>query len=129
MSDNNSLFNKWDDEPEKTNGKSNTDGGRYSHFKEFHKNNPRVFELFEQFARTAKTRGSRRCFGARMIGERIRWYTAVETDSDDEYRINDHHWPYYARLLMLRYPEFDGYFERRDSHFDVEDKQLLEECA
>jgi len=85
--------------------------------------------MFEQFARAAKSRGSRNYFGARMIGERIRWYTTVETDSADDYKVNDHHWPYYARLLMLKYPEFDGFFQRRDSNFDVEDEQLLSECG
>ncbi len=62
-----------------------------------------------------------------MIGERIRWYTAVET-TDDDFKINDHHWPYYARILMLSYPEFGGFFEIRDARFDATDEELKRIC-
>jgi len=102
---------------------------RYDRFKAFHKANPQVYVLFVRFAEMARTKGRRPRFGARMIGERIRWYTAVETTSTDDYKINDHFWPYYARLLMLTRPEFDGFFERRDARFDIDDATLLMECG
>lgn len=103
---------------------------RYGRFLKFHRDSPRVYELFRHFAVLAKSKGRRKYFGARMIGERIRWYTSVETTSEDDYRINDHYWPYYARLLMLSDPaQFEGFFERRDAHFDVDDATLLRECA
>lgn len=103
------------------------DGGkRFADFCEFHKANPQVFTLFRQFAESALLSGNRRRFGARMIGERIRWYTAVET-TDQEFKINDHHWPYYARLLMLSDPRFEGFFERRDAQFDVDDETIRSE--
>lgn len=96
---------------------------RYEAFKKFHRENPQVFELFIMFSRKARE-SNRRYFGARMIGERIRWYTTVETN-DVEYKVNDHHWPYYARLAMLMYPkELGGFFQRRDERFDVDDDTL-----
>lgn len=101
---------------------------RFERFKQFHRDNPRVFELFKRFAESALENGRRRRFGARMIGERIRWYTAIET-SDEEYKVNDHFWPYYARLLMLTDDRFTDFFERRDNRFDVDDATMLEELT
>jgi len=97
---------------------------RFEAFKRFHEENPQVFALFLHFARQAKQAGQRRRFGARMIAERIRWYTAVETASDDGYKLCNNHIPYYARLIMLKFPEFEGFFSRRDANFDVEDEEL-----
>ena len=75
-----------------------------------------MFSLFAQFAEQALRAGRER-FSAHAIGERIRWYTAIET-TDMDYKINDHHWPYYARLLMEIDSRFEGFFEVRDSRFD-----------
>lgn len=97
---------------------------RFEAFKKFHAANPEVFVLFRRFARQAKDKGGRKYFGARMIAERIRWYTAVETNSDEEFKLCNNHIPYYARLLMLKYTEFDGFFARRDGQFDVGDEEL-----
>ena len=47
-------------------------------FLTFHRDNPRVYELFTKFA-TAVAR-NRSKFGARAILERIRWETNVETN-------------------------------------------------
>lgn len=97
---------------------------RLKMFAEFHRDNPQVFRLFRKFARQAlESRPSRR-FGARMIGERIRWYTTVET-TDSDFKINDHHWPYYARMLMLAHREFADFFEIRSARFDATEKELL----
>lgn len=85
-----------------------------------------MFQLFEQFAREAKVRGQR--VGARMIGERIRWYERVETRTVSP-KLNDHYWPYYARLLMAKYTEFDGFFETRGERFDTDSNTILQECG
>ena len=47
-------------------------------FETFHKENPQIWELFEKYALEAMRKG-RTHFGAKMIGERIRWYTKIET--------------------------------------------------
>lgn len=98
---------------------------RFERWAAFHRANPGVYELFRRFAVQALEKGGRRRFGARMIGERIRWYTAIET-TDVDFKVNDHYWPYYARLLMLTEERFAGFFERRDTRFDVEDEEILE---
>ena len=99
---------------------------RFQRWAKFHRENPKVWILFRKFARQAHERGNRSHFGARMIGERIRWYTQVETN-DPEYKVNDHHWPYYARLLMLLEPEqFIDFFELRLKRTDASAEMILE---
>lgn len=60
-----------------------------------------------------------------MIGERIRWFTSVETNATD-YRLNDHYWPYYARLLMGTDESFAGFFETRDRSFDATVDEIVD---
>ena len=98
---------------------------RYERFKEFHRKNPQVYQLFLQFARQAVERRVR--FGARMIWERIRWYTLIET-TDAKYKLNDHFTAYYARLSMLEFPDtLGGFFEIRDSRFDTTEEQMVQD--
>ena len=99
---------------------------RFAAFIEFHNENPGVFMLFCEYTKAAKRSGRDR-ISARMIGERIRWYTQIET-TGDEYKVNDHHWPYYSRLCMVRIPELDGMFEVRDTNFDT-DVEALDRLA
>jgi hypothetical protein len=80
-------------------------------FERFHENNPHIYVLFKRFAFEAINAG-RKHFSARMILHRIRWYTMVET-SDTEYKVNDHHSPYYGRLFMKEFPAHDGFFRTR----------------
>jgi len=77
----------------------------------FHRENPKVYELFRQYALEAAHTGRKR-FGARMIWNRMRWYTRVETN-DPDFKLNDHHTPYYARMFLRDHPEHEGLFELR----------------
>lgn len=97
--------------------KHSNGGARFQRWLKFHRENPQVWELFRGFA--VEARAARERFSARMIVHRIRWYTAVET-TDEDYKINDHVSPYYARLLAWTEPEmFGSFFELRgDSDVD-----------
>jgi len=99
---------------------------RFLGWVEFHRRNPGVFDLFVAFARQARAaRGSRRV-GARMIGERIRWQSLISVDATDkQYQLNDHLWPYYARLAMAICQDLAGAFERRDQRFDASDEEIV----
>lgn len=100
--------------------------GRLESFLDFHKRNPRVFELFLAMAREAKERGA--TIGARCIWETIRWNTNVaDKPANDEFVLNNNHVPYYSRIVMLKDPELEGYFDRRDKRFDTDDATLLYE--
>lgn len=96
---------------------------RFTAWKQFHADNPQVFELFVKFSFEAVAAG-RKHFGARIIGERIRWYVNIETRSTDGLKCNDHVWPYYSRLAMAEHPELAGVFECRDAKFDADVREI-----
>lgn len=83
-------------------------------FDDFDRANPQVWALFERFALEALRRrtGSRR-IGARLVWERMRWFTQVETD-DQAFKLNDHWTPFYARKFHQRHPEWGLAFEIRE---------------
>lgn len=80
-------------------------------FQEFHKDNPHVYTLFKKFAFQVINRGFDH-FGTNCIIERIRWETAIKT-SDLDFKINNNHAPYYARLFEKDYPEHKDFFRKR----------------
>ena len=96
---------------------------RFDAWKAFHRDNPAVFGLFRRFAMEALNKGRRR-LGARMIGERIRWHTGVETIGD-EFKINDHFWPYYSRLLAGLDDRFKTFFTFKDDRFDATRAEIV----
>lgn len=91
----------------------------------FHNENPKIYDLFEKFAYQLRAAG-REYYGAKSIIERIRWHTGVETKGDD-FRINNNHAPCYARLLMIRKPEFLGFLKTRKSPGTVHGDPIDEE--
>lgn len=80
-------------------------------FEAFHEANPHVYELYVKYTAEMKASGRSR-FSISMITERIRWYTAIETD-DPEFKINNNHRAFYARKLMED-PRFAGMFSIRE---------------
>jgi hypothetical protein len=97
----------------------------YKQFKAFHAANPQVYQLFAKFS--AQARAVRSHFGARMVWERMRWYTSIETTTAaDSYKLNNSFVAYYARLLKLSQPAVYGdFFEVRPSRSDVTDAELM----
>ena len=97
---------------------------RFNAWRVFFINNPKIWRLFERYAREAKAAG-RNALSARVLSERIRWYCMVEVESSDGFKLNDHHTPYYSRLLMWVYPEFSDFFSTKDSNFDATKEDIL----
>jgi len=94
-------------------------------WRDYHRDNRQVFDLFIRFAREAKRAGKKR-YSARAIVERIRWEVEIVAKTHDEFKINNNHCAYYARLAMLLYPsEIAGFFVRRDTRFDGTDAEIL----
>jgi len=81
---------------------------------EFHKANPQVYELFKRFTFEA-LRSGRKHYSAYAIFQRIRWHSEIETQGDD-FKLNNNHQPYYARLFMHDHPQYDGFFKTRGLH-------------
>ena len=81
-------------------------------FERYHRENPQVFELFRRFAFDAKRTGRR--IGAKAIMERIRWEMNLTTRDSEGFKINNNYTSRYVRLLEEKYPEFKGFFEKRE---------------
>lgn len=71
-----------------------------------------IWEAFEYQA-TRVWNAGRRHFGARRIGEHIRYETALAAEPSDGFKVNDHVWPDLARLYVVVWPERDELFEFR----------------
>ena len=80
----------------------------------FDANNPQVWSLFKHYALEA-VNSKRKQFGARMIWERMRWYTGVEAEDDTvEYNLNDRWPPCFSRKFTYYFPQFAHLFEQRN---------------
>lgn len=77
----------------------------------YHEQNPHIYDLFEKFAMQAIISGKKH-LGAKMIVERIRWYTDVEA-KNDQFKINNNMTPFYARLFEENRPQYKGFFRKR----------------
>lgn len=80
-------------------------------FFEWLRANWHLWRAFEREARRTKARGFQH-YSARTIWEFLRHHTALQ-ERDVIFKINNNYAPDCARLLMLAYPEFYGFFERR----------------
>lgn len=93
----------------------------------FHNDNPRVYSMFDAFTRYAISRGRKR-FSAKVIVERIRWETTLET-TDGEWKINNNYPAYYARLWMRNNPVNEGFFAIRELRAGPVSEALAMEAA
>lgn len=87
-------------------------------FAEHHAANPQIYDALRRFALEAKRSGRPR-IGIKMLYERVRWHTTVET-RDDTFKLNNNWHAFYARLLMQQEPELQGFFETRHAQADEE---------
>lgn len=82
-------------------------------FAMFHEANPHVYKMFSDYTRQAINKKFKH-FGARMIWERMRWYTAIDApDLKTFFKLNDHYIAFYSRLWMKDHPEHQGFFRIR----------------
>lgn len=81
-------------------------------FHEWASDNYPVWERFEREANAVYSAGHRH-YSARTIGEVLRHHSALRSQNDGEYKLNDHRWPDLARLYLMVYPERQGFFELR----------------
>jgi hypothetical protein len=80
---------------------------------EYHRRNPGIYRAFCRFADEALRAGRKR-LGAKMLFERIRWYTTVEArDRSDGFKLNNNYHAFYARLWLREHPEHPDFFETR----------------
>ena len=81
-------------------------------FEEFHRDNPRVYQLLVRFALEAKRAGFQR-YSIDCIYHRVRWHVHIETN-DPDFKLNDHFTSRYARKIMAEIEELSEFFEIRE---------------
>jgi hypothetical protein len=77
---------------------------RKADWTKFHRENPKVYEMFERFCEEARRRG-RKHLSPWLIINRIRWESFIETANDDGYKISNNYIGFYSRLYMSRDPK------------------------
>tara|TARA_R110000822_G_scaffold22710_1_gene70878 strand:+ start:48 stop:383 length:336 start_codon:yes stop_codon:yes gene_type:complete len=85
-------------------------------FTTFHNGNPKVYRDLVAACRELRSRYGVKHASIGLLWERLRWlsFIAVHRDKDAEpYKLNDHFRAEYARLIMSREPDLDGFFETR----------------
>lgn len=91
------------------------EGGRLERqFRQFHADNPHIYQKFVEYALFVKHSGRTR-FSADAIFHRLRWFAAFETNDNawGGFKLNDHYTAYYARLAMENEADLEGFFETR----------------
>lgn len=79
-------------------------------FAMFHGANPHVADALEALA--AQWLAHHRRVGMKALVERLRWESGIQT-SADPFKINNSYTALYARLLILRHPEWRGAIQTR----------------
>lgn len=80
-------------------------------FRQFHLENPNVYEEFKKVAFSLINRGYTR-LSSKFIFEIVRYNTMIETN--DKYKMNNNYTPGYARMFEKDYPYYFGYFSKRN---------------
>lgn len=82
-------------------------------FWKFHYANPQVYRLLVKFARQWRyARGGHARMGIGQLFERVRWEISLNTVGD-QFKLNNNHRAFYARLIMDRNEDLEGIFRLR----------------
>ena len=93
-------------------------------WREFHALNPHIYRLLVRYSRQLKKAGEKQYS---MVGlfEVIRFehYIKTRTLHSDPFKLNNDYRSYYARLIMAKCKDLDGFFKVRASTADEIDYQ------
>ena len=81
-------------------------------FLEYHAAHPGVYDLLVSLARCCRASGMTQ-YGIASLFERVRWHYHVDYGEGD-FKLNNNHKAFYARMIMEREPDLRGFFETRD---------------
>jgi len=88
-------------------------------FKAFHHANPWRMDRRVHMAHTLQDRGVRQ-YGIAALWEVLRYDWAIRTvDPSSQLKLNNDYRAYYAREIMRRHPDLDGFFTTRRSQADA----------
>ena len=83
-----------------------------SQFERFHKDNPHILSAIVELGRKAKRMGHLQ-YGMHALMQIVRWEIQTTTN-DPHFKINNNFSSRYARLIVEKYPEFEGFFQMRE---------------
>ena len=82
-------------------------------FWEFHRANPHVYMLLRRFTWEIKQAGHKH-YSMDAVYHRVRWHMQIDTIGDLDFKLNNNHTSYYARMIMRREPALEGFFRTRE---------------
>lgn len=85
-------------------------------FRQFHADNPQIYAALVELSRRAKAKGYSK-WSTKAAFEVLRWESTVRTTGDSEFKLRNDFTALYARLIMQREPDLDGFFVTRASRF------------
>jgi hypothetical protein len=95
-------------------------GTREERFYKFHEENPHVYVELVRRATALVSRGLPN-FGVRLLWESMRFDFMISTTKGrDDFKLNDHAAPFYARLIMIREPHLADVFELREAEVSAD---------
>ena len=92
-------------------------------FEEYDKANPQVWDAFIRFTKEAIASGHEN-LSAKLVIERIRWETMIDSRSDDGFKICNNHSAYYARKFHKEFIEHAGFFRTRTVRVPIQDETV-----
>lgn len=88
-----------------------------SKFLKFHEENPDIYDSLVRLARQAKKSGHRK-IGIGMLWEVMRWEHILQSKDSDGYKLNNSLRSRYARTIMEKEKDLEGFFETRKLRAD-----------
>lgn len=85
-------------------------------FKKHLEENAEFYKVFVYFAH--KARKSMRTCGVELIFNQCRWWSTVEMQNEDLWKVNNDWKPFYSRKYMEDY-NCQGFFKTRSSYADL----------
>jgi hypothetical protein len=82
-------------------------------FLEFHHRNPHIYRAILDKA-LELFRAGRRRYGIKALYEVVRWEQAIQTEGG-EFKLNNNHAAFYARMIMDNVPQLQGFFTTRET--------------
>ena len=85
-------------------------------FREFHYNNPQVYDRLVSMTSNLLARGRPR-IGMGMLFEVLRWQHYMKTEGEP-FKLNNNYRAFYSRVIERQHPEWEGVFTKRKSISD-----------
>jgi len=85
-------------------------------FQEFHKDNPKIYDIFRQMALYLIRDKGKKSIGGKMIIEFMRWRYNIKTTGD--FKIDNNFTAFYIRMFIAEYPKYKDRFDLRQSQAD-----------